>query len=147
MEKKIFKISINASPEKVWGFLWSKETYTLWTSPFCEGARAETDWKKGSKALFLNSDNEGMVSVINDNIPNKYMSIEHLGVVKNGLEDMESIQTKEWAGTQENYTLNNVNGKTDLSVEMDILEKYKDYFDSTCPKALDLVKKYAEQNN
>lgn len=146
MEKKIFNISINASPEKVWQLLWSNETYPLWTSPFCAGSRAETDWQKGSKALFLDPSNQGMVSVINDNVPNKYMSIKHLGIVKNGVEDMESEQSKEWAGAQENYTLASVNGKTDLSVEMDVVEKYNDYFNDTWPKALDLVKNYAEKN-
>lgn len=41
-----------------------------------------------------------MVSIINDNIPNKYMSIKHLGMVKNGIEDMESEKTREWIGSE-----------------------------------------------
>lgn len=147
MEKKEFKISINASPEKVWNTLWSKVTYPLWTFPFSEGSRAETDWQKGSKALFLNPDNNGMTSEISDNIPNKFMSIKHLGSVRNGVEDMESELTREWAGAFENYRLNGVNGKTNLIVEIDVVEKYEESFEKTWPKALDLVKKYAEQSN
>ena len=147
MEKKAFKISINASPEKVWNTLWSKITYPLWTSPFSEGSRVETDWQKGSKALFLNPDNNGMLSVIIDNIPNKYMSIKYLGSVRNGVEDMESELTREWAGAFENYRLNGENGKTDLIVEIDVTGKYEESFENTWPKALDLVKKYAEQSD
>lgn len=147
MEKKVFKISINANPEKVWNTLWSKITYPLWTSPFSEGSRAETDWQKGSKALFLNPDNNGMISVISDNIPNKFMSIKHLGRVRNGVEDMESELSREWTGAFENYSLNGENGKTDLIVEMDVVEKYAEFFENNWPKALDLVKKYTEQNN
>ena len=100
MEKKTFKILIDARLEKVWELLLNQATYPLWTLPFCEGSHFETDWKKGSKALFFNNNNEGMVSIINDNIPNKYMSIKHLGMVKNGIEDMESEKTREWIGSE-----------------------------------------------
>ena len=44
----------------------------------------------------------------------------------------------------ENYTLKNVNGKTELNVDMDIAEQYKDYFITTWPKALEKVKELAE---
>lgn len=147
MDKKAFKISIDASTEKVWVLLWSETAYLLWTTPFSEGSHAETDWQKGSKAIFFNKDNQGMVSVIKDNIPNKYMSIMHLGMIKNGVEDLENKQTKEWADSEENYTLDGENGKTNLTVEIDMLEKYEHYFINTWPKALELIKKYAAQQN
>lgn len=145
MEKKQFKIEINASREKVWDILWSDKSYREWTSVFAQGSRAETDWRKGSKALFLDGKNEGMVSTIVENIPNEFMSIKHLGIVKNGVEDFS--REKEWAGALENYTLNSTNGKTELTVEMDIAEEYKDYFMNTFPKALEKVRELAEKNN
>jgi hypothetical protein len=111
-----------------------------------EGSRAETDWKKGSKVLFLSGSNEGMVSRIEENIPNEFMSFKHLGVVNNGVEDMNSEKAKEWSGSLESYTLKTVNGKTELTLDMDITDEYKDYFKTTTPKALDKVKELAEKN-
>ena len=146
MEKQQFKISIEAPREKVWDILWNDVSYREWTSVFSEGSRAETDWKKGSKVLFLSSSNEGMVSRIEENIPNEFMSFRHLGVVKDGVEDLEGGKAKEWTGSLENYTLKTVNGRTELIVDMDITDEYKDYFLTTFPKALEKVKELAEKS-
>lgn len=144
MEKINFKTVINAAPEKIWKVLWDDATYRKWTSAFSEGSYAETDWKEGSKVLFLDGQGQGMVSRIAENRPNEYMSIEHLGEVKNGVEDTSSDRVKEWAGAHENYTLKKVDGKTELSIDMDITEEFKEMFSQMWPKALDNVKKLSE---
>jgi len=146
MEKQVFNISINAPREKVWKVLWNDDSYRAWTSAFAEGSHAQTDWKKGSKVLFLDGQGSGMVSTIAENIPNEYMSFEHLGEVKDGVEDLNSPKVQAWAGAHENYTLKTVNGQTELIVDMDINDEYKDYFVNTFPKALDKVKELAEKN-
>lgn len=146
MVKHQFKTSIDASREKVWDILWKDETYRQWTTAFSEGSRAETDWKKGSKVLFLDGTGQGMASTIADNKPNEFMSIKHLGVVKDGVEDYDSPEVKAWAGALENYTLKTVNGKTELTVEMDITEEYEKMFAEMWPKALKKVKELAEKN-
>ena len=146
MERKHFEVTINAPKEKVWEVLWSSKTYEKWTSAFGEGSKVKTDWKKGSKAVFLDAKNGGMVSTIADNRPNEFMSIKHLGTIKNGVEDYESPQTREWAGALENYTLKTVNGKTELAIDMDVTDEYKDYFEKSWPKALSKVKELAEKN-
>ena len=64
MTKQEFKVSINAPREKVWEVLWNDATYPAWTSAFSEGSHAVTDWKKGSKILFLDGKGSGMVSTI-----------------------------------------------------------------------------------
>lgn len=137
---------IDASREKVWDILWSDAGYRLWTAVFSEGSRAETDWKKGSRILFLNEKNEGMVSAVAEHIPNEFMSIKHLGSVKDGVEDMNSPEAKEWSGSLENYTLRAADGKTELVVEMDITAEYMDYFEEVWPRALGKVKELAEQD-
>lgn len=144
MEKQQFNIAIDAPRETVWDVLWNDKTYPEWTAPFSEGSRAETDWQKGSKVLFLNGNNEGMVSTIAENMPNEFMSIKHLGMVKDGVEDTESEEVKQWAGSLENYTLKTVNGQTELTIDMDIAEEYKDMFAEMWPKALNKVKELAE---
>ena len=145
MEKLKFNAEINASPYKVWKILWDDATYREWTSAFAEGSHAITDWKEGSKVLFLDGKGQGMVSRIAELIPNKYMSFEHLGEVLNGVEDTTSDKVKSWAGAHENYTLEDINGKTMLYIEMDTTEEYKDYFLPVWPKALEKIKHIAEQ--
>jgi len=144
MEKQEFKIAIDAPREKVWKILWADDTYRAWTAPFSEGSHAITDWKKGSKVLFLDGKGMGMVSTIDETIPNEYISFKHLGVVKNGVEDTDSEEVKEWAGAHENYTLKEESGRTELVVDMDINDTFKDYFSATFPKALQVVKELAE---
>ncbi|MEZ2440211.1 SRPBCC domain-containing protein [Chitinophaga sp. RCC_12] len=146
MEKTTFKATINAPREKVWEVLWGDNSYPQWTAPFAEGSKVETNWEKGSKVLFLDSkSNSGMVARIADKVPNEFMSFQHLGEVYNGVEDLTSDKVKAWAGAYENYTLTNVNGKTELLVEMDLADEFKDYFNKAWPLALDKVKELSEQ--
>ncbi len=146
MEKLHFSIDINAPKEKVWKTLWEDATYRNWTSVFSEGSHAETDWKEGSKVLFLDEKGSGMVSKIETIRPNEFISFQHLGEVKNRVEDTKSDKVKGWAGAHENYTLKEVNGKTELLVDMDMTEEYKDMFMQMFPKALQQVKTLSENN-
>jgi len=146
MEKQEFKIVIEAPQDKVWNVLWNDSTYREWTSVFSPGSHAETDWKKGSRVLFLDGKGDGMVSRIAENIPNSYMSIEHLGTMKKGTKEVDDKESQSWSGAKENYTLKPVNGKTELKVDMDVTEEFKDYFQNTWPKALDKLKHLAESN-
>lgn len=144
MEKLVFSTSINASPEKVWNVLWTDASYRKWTAAFMEGSYAVTDWKEGSKVLFLDGKGMGMVSRIAVNRPNEYMSIEHLGEVKDGVEDTTSDRVKAWAGAHENYTLKKINDQTELTIDMDITEEFKEMFAQIWPKALANVKTLSE---
>ncbi len=145
MQKLNFSTSINAPKEKVWQVLWSDASYRAWTAVFTEGSFAKTDnWKEGSKVLFLDGKGSGMVSMVAANRPNEYMSFKHLGEVKDGVEDTSSEKVKGWSGSMENYTLKEAGGKTELAVEMDITEDFKDFFTNTWPKALEQVKSLSE---
>jgi uncharacterized protein YndB with AHSA1/START domain len=147
MEKMTFDIRINAAPETVWAILWGDDTYPQWTSAFCEGSHAVTDWQKGSKVLFVDGKGSGMVSRVAESIPNQLMSFEHLGEVRNGVEDTESEQAKVWAGIHESYTLKAVGNNTELLVEMDLAdipEEFRSYFMNAWPQAMDKIKALAE---
>ena len=147
MGKMNFSIDINAPKEKVWSVLWNDDSYRVWTTPFAEGSYAKTDnWKEGSKVLFLSPGGDGMVSKVASNKKDEFMSFEHLGVVKNGVEDTESDSVKAWSGAKENYRLTDINGKTKLLVDMDSTDEFKDYFLKTWPVALDKVKELSEKN-
>ncbi len=111
-----FIIEINANRKKVWDVLFGEKTYPLWAAAFSEGSKVETDWQKGSKALFIDESNRGMVSRIADNVPNEFMSIEHLGMYDQGVEDYDSEQVKRWAGAKENYSLTEVLMEKPISI-------------------------------
>ncbi|MBA4744384.1 MAG: SRPBCC domain-containing protein [Muricauda sp.] len=147
MIQQKFKITINAPTDKVWRILWNDDTYCEWTAVFSEGSYAKTDWKEGSRAYFLTQDGRGMVSSIRQNVPDKYMSIEHLGIITNGVEDYKSTEAKQWAGAMEDYILEHINDKTLLHIEMDVVEGYKNFFLDTWPKALEKIKALAEKQS
>ena len=147
MQKINLSTSINATKEKVWQALWADENYRKWTSAFCEGSYAETDnWKEGSEVKFLDPKGSGMISKVVANKPNEFMSFEHLGEIKEGVEDRTGDKVKEWVGARENYALKETADGTTLYVDMDIADEYKDMFSAMWPEALDKIKALAENN-
>lgn len=140
-----FNTTIDAPREKVWEILWAKDTYPKWTKAFMEGSDVETDWNEGSKVLFTDGKGSGMVSRIAKKNAPEYMSFEHLGELKDGVEDTTSDKVKQWSGSKENYILKENNGVTTLEVELDMGSDMQDYFIKTFPKALQLVKELSEE--
>jgi uncharacterized protein YndB with AHSA1/START domain len=144
MKRTQFSTNIDAPREKVWNVLWNDATYRQWTSVFCEGSYADTDWKEGSKALFLGPGGDGMFSTIAKSIPNEFMSIRHLGEIKNGIEQPIDEKTSQWSGAMENYTLSGDDGSTTLTVDIDVVDEHFPFINDVFPKALDKVKAIAE---
>lgn len=149
MEKIHFSINIHAPKEKVWDVMLDEESYKKWTDVFMAGSYYEGDWSEGSKILFLAPDESGkmggMVSRIKENRKYEYVSIEHLGMVQNGIEDTSSDDVKKWAGALENYTFKENNGTTEVLVDLDSNEEYKEMFEEMWQKALLKLKKLAEK--
>jgi len=147
MTKKSWSITIDAPKEKIWRTLWDDATYRQWTSPFSETSYAVSDWQEGSKALFLDGTGAGMVSRVVVHRPNEFISIQHLGFVKDGVEDTTSESVKDWAGVHENYTLTEADADEGmlLTVELELDEKHESMFDIMWPKALHILKDLAEQ--
>ena len=142
-----FSIFINAPKEKVWPTMLGDVTYRQWTKPFNETSYYEGDWSEGSKILFLGTDKDGkneggMVSRVVRNIPFEYVSIQHLGMIENGVE-------KPWeeAGEGfENYTLTEEDGGTQLDIELTNLpDEYVEMMNTMWPKALEVLKTLAEK--
>ena len=144
MKTLSFNISINAAPGKIWKVLWDDATYRQWTAEFSEGSHAVSEWKEGSRILFLGPDGGGMFSEIAKLVPNEHMAFRHLGVVKDGKEQPETDETKSWAGAMETYTLKQNGNATELAVSVDTVDDHAQYFNDTFPKALNVVKTLSE---
>lgn len=144
MQKLNFTINIEANKEKVWDTLWNDETYPKWTNAFCAGSYAVSDWKEGSRVHFLAPDGQGMYSDIAKLVENEFISFKHIGILKDKIEQPLDDETKKWSDCYENYTLTEADGKTTLSVDVDALEQYLNFFNEKFPLALQSVKNLSE---
>lgn len=149
METLDFFIFINAPKEKVWHTMLDKPTYGEWTKAFHEGSTYEGTWEKGHEIRFIaptgEGKSEGMYSRINENIPYKFISIEHIGMIKNGVVDTTSEEVKKWAPSFENYTFSEKAGQTEVKVEVQTPSEYKGMFEKMWPKALEDLKSLSEK--
>lgn len=151
MKKTQFKTDIKAQVAKVYSTmlgLENKATYEAWTAEFNPTSTYEGSWEKGTKILFLgtgeNGEKGGMVSEIAENIPNQFVSIRHYGILKGDIEITTGEEVEKWAGGLENYTFEEHNGITTVTVEVDVVEEFTDFFLTTYPKALNKLKSILE---
>ena len=149
LETISFEILINAAPEKVYSTMLDKKFYNEWTSVFNPSSSFEGSWEKGAEIRFIGIDKDGskggMISRIEENVANKFVSIHHLGIILGGVEIMEGPEVDEWAGAHENYTFETKGERTLLKVDFDTNQMLKTYFKETYPKALERLKLICEQ--
>ena len=109
----------------------------------------KVNWNKGSKILYLRSDEfgekGGMVSEIAERILNKFISIRHYGLIKNGVKTTEAPEVEKWANGLENYTFEENNGVTLVIVNLDTTPDFIGYMSQTYPKALEKLKENCEK--
>jgi hypothetical protein len=152
MKKLQFKESINAPATRVYDVMLginSKSTYEQWTALFNPTSSYEGSWEKGNKILFIGVDEKGekggMVSRIADIVPNRFVSIQHYGLVKGDQEITEGPEVEKWANGFENYTFEENNGTTTVTVDLDITEDFVSYMNEAYPKALDKLRELCEK--
>ena len=148
MKKLQYEIQIDAPVARAYKTMLNIETYKIWTAEFGPSSRYEGSWDEGSKILFLADDEhgkvQGMVSRIRVNNPNEFISIEHLGIVEDGIEKVEDEKSNSFSGALEEYTfIQNGNG-TLLKVSIDTLTEWEKFFDDAWPRALFKLKTLAE---
>jgi len=152
MEKLQYPIKINAPVNKVYDLMLgisNKTTYEQWTAMFNPTSTYEGNWEKGSKMLFVGTDEKGdkggMVSEIVDNVLNHYVSIRHYGLVQANVEITSGPEAEKWATGFENYTFQEKDGVTDLAIELiGLNEDLTGYMNDAWPKALAKLKEICE---
>jgi hypothetical protein len=151
MQKLQFNVSINAPVAKIYDIMLgisNKSTYEQWTALFNPTSTYEGSWEKGSKMLFVGVDEKGekggMVSKIAENIPDKFVSIQHYGLVMGEKEITEGPEVEKWANGFEDYHFDETNGTTTVTVELDTTEDFLSYMNEAYPKALNKLKEICE---
>lgn len=153
MVRKKYQIKINSTVERVFDYMLGItdiKTYENWTSVFNESSTYEGSWKKNAKIHFIgvneNRTKSGMIARIVAFVPNLYVSIEHYGVLENDVEITEGPKVEGWAGCHENYTFKLIDNQVEVTVDVDVIPDHLDYFDTTYPKALELLGRLIETN-
>ena len=139
-----FDLTIHAPREAVWDALLGPATYRIWTAAFAEGSFYEGSWATGERIRFLSPGGKGLTSVIAENRPFEFLSIQHLGLIENGIEDTESDAVRSWAPAFENYTLVAEVRATRITVELEVPPDFEDFMQKTWPKALANLKALCE---
>lgn len=152
MQKMHLSTQINAPKETVWHKMLDLDSYKDWTAAFNPGSYYKGDWSQGSKMLFLGPDPEtgeegGMVSRVAENREYAFMSIEHRGIIKNGIEDTTSEEARKWSPAFENYTFTEKDGGTELTIDMDVEDEYMQMFSDMWEKALVKLKEICENSS
>ncbi|MBK7851325.1 MAG: SRPBCC domain-containing protein [Bacteroidetes bacterium] len=152
MKKLQFKVTINAPVSRIYDLMLgisNKSTYEQWTALFNPTSTYEGTWIKGTKMLFIgvdeNGEKGGMVSRIADNIPNRFVSIQHYGLYKANKEITEGPEVEKWANGYENYSFEENNDSTTLTVDLDVNNDFLDYMNETYPQALEKLKELCEK--
>lgn len=144
-----YEVLINAPVSEVYLKMLDDRHYREWTKPFNAGSYFKGNWEKGSKILFIGCDETGkeggMVSRIADNVRDKYVSIEHLGMYHDGKEIMEGPEVEAWRGARESYAFIPENKGTRLVIYLDITEQHAGYFNEMFPSALQSLKDICEK--
>jgi uncharacterized protein YndB with AHSA1/START domain len=144
MNKVRFETVIEAPAEKVWNTMLAPDTYRQWTAEFDPGSYYEGSWQTGDRIRFLSSSGDGMSAVIAENRPHEFLSIKHVGLVKDGVEDTDSAEVRKWAPAFENYSLTQSESRTRLRVDMDVTAEFEEFMQRTWPKALARLKAICE---
>jgi hypothetical protein len=147
-----FTKEINATAQRVYESmlgLKNKATYEYWTAAFNPTSTYEGSWDKGNKMRFVGVDENGkkggMASEVLEHKPAEFVSIKHYGFVDGDNEITTGELVEKWAGGKENYSFKESHGTTLLTIDIDVIEEYLDYFNDKYPKALDKLKEISEQ--
>jgi len=138
-------IDIEATPEQVWNTLTGDSLNRQWYAAFSEGTYAETDWSPGSKAIFKDTTNCGMIGHVAKIDLHKKLVIEMDGQLVHGEEDYTSDIAQQIKGGQESYMLSPLGAGTRLDIKQDMGEEYYERMSATWDKALKLIKDISER--
>lgn len=145
MKTLTFETTIDAARNVVWATMLGPESYKAWTAAFCEGSYYVGSWEQGASIRFLAPSGDGMIAVIAENKLHEFVSIRHLGMIENGVEDTTSDKVRAWTPAYENYRFAEVPSGCRVTVTLDTAAEWEQHMLDTYPKALALLKALCER--
>lgn len=133
-------ITINAPASKIWKVLLDQDTYTQWTEPFDVGQGYESTLEVGSPIKF-NGEQGSLSSKIITCIKDYQISFEH----DSYLDDQGEIESSEFQGFRETYTLIPQGESIVLDIFANISQKESDFFNLKWQECLVIIKYLSEK--
>ncbi len=131
-----YKTEISASSEKIWDALCNKESYTEWSG----GNRYEGNWTEGTEMKFLDPKNNGMYNLVERHTPDRELTMKHLGWIYDGNSDPQ-----DWTDSRISYLLQPNDFVSELTVKVNSLDEFVDFYNGYIPKILQKIKEIAER--
>lgn len=136
--------TFHTSPEQLWEIIVDADYYRFWTEAFSVSSDFVGEWSEGSKIRFVTTDDSGnesgMLSEIVASVWPEFISIRHLGLVMNGVEDYDSPTVKEWTPAFENYRLiKKADGMCTFELVQDIPKTEVEMFIQSWQKAFERI--------
>ena len=138
-----FSIEIHATRDRVWDTLWNDETFRQWAGLIDPGTYMTGKLDVDNKIQFISAENGyGVTSLVEQVVANELLVLRHSADTQdNGENDREP----QWTGGSEQYSLEEKEGVTLLTVEFDVPIELEKEFNANYPKALDKVKELSER--
>lgn len=151
MKRLHFSIQIKSQPHIIYHALTDSEQFAIWSNVFDPNSHVEGSWEKGSLVRFMTYDSTGklcgLLSRVRDNIPNRKIHLDHVGVLEDGLEIFEGPKVDKIKGASEIYHVLPQREHTLLEVESDAIMDLDSYLNQTWPLALEKLKELCENLN
>lgn len=149
METLQFSVDIDAPVHTVWSSMLDDAPYREWTGEFHPGSHYTGSWELGSDIRFIGPNDDGtmsgMLATVVEHRPDDFLSLEYLGQIDHDVDDLESDEARQLAGSHENYTFREHNGVTTVTVDLESTVDLADMFNDLWPKALAKLKDVAER--
>ena len=85
-----------------------------------------------------------MISKVSVHVPAEFVSLQNIGFIDGDDEITSGPEVEEWLGGHENYRFIEEQGRTTLTVEVDVADDHAEFFNNAYPVALDRLKRLAE---
>lgn len=139
-----FSVLIRARSEAVWDAMLADDTYRLRTARIGGGSYVEGSWEAEAGIRFLGPGGQGVTSEITASRRPDIVSIRHLGLVADGVDDTTSPEAAARAPSYETCTFAEADGETGVTAALDVPPGFEEYMTSTRPKALARLKEICE---
>ncbi len=137
-------ISIQAPAERIWRVITDARCNSIWLAAFGKRSIAHTDWQEGSKAIFIDDSQTGLITRIREARPFEKIRMQNVGIITNGKEDYASDDALESREFFEQYLLTPEDGSVRMHVEVTVEDDFYNEVSDCWANALEMIKKLAE---